>query len=74
MTQFAHQIATKALGGEVYVSMMRDPAEGSITYTVAYTFGSARTKWLSRHRFQTIDQAQAGAITLADFLGAEFRG
>ena len=69
----APQIATRALGGEVRVSTMRDPTDGSIRYAVAYSFGSAGTKWLSHHRFQDVDQAQAGAITLADFLGAVVR-
>lgn len=69
----AHQIATKALGGEVYISAMRDRADGAVSYAVAYRFGTGGTKWLCAHRFQNVDQAQAGAVTLADFLGCEVR-
>jgi hypothetical protein len=68
-----HQIATKAIGGEVHVATLRDPADGSTKYVVGYSFGSAGAKWLSRHRFPDIGQAEAGALILADFLGAEYR-
>lgn len=73
MTEFAHQIATKAAGGEVYVSSLRDPGDGTITYVVAYRFGSSGTKWLCSHRFESVDLAEAGAITLSSFLGCEVR-
>ena len=69
----ADQIATKALGGTVGITLLRDPADGSIRYAVAYSFGSSGTKWVSRHRFQTIEQVEAGCLALADFLGAEYR-
>ena len=70
----AHQIATKAAGGEVYISTLRDPTDGNLSYVVGYSFGDhGPPKWLSRHRFQSVDQAEAGAITLADFLSAEYR-
>jgi hypothetical protein len=67
----AHQIATRALGGTVSIAIVRDPADGSIRHCVAYQ--SRAAQWLSRHRFQDVGQAEAGAITLADFLGAEYR-
>lgn len=70
----AHQIATKALGGEVFITTLRDPTDGSTKYAIGYSFGNAGTKWLSCHRFPDHEQAQAGALTLADFLGAEYRG
>jgi hypothetical protein len=73
MTRMAHQIATRAIGGGVRISLVRDPADGSTRYAVAYTFGSAGTRWLCRHHFLEISQAEAGALTLADFLGAEYR-
>lgn len=66
----AHQIASRALGAIVFVSTIRDPADG-LRFAVAYECGP--TKWLSRHRFQTVEQAEAGALSLADFLGAEVR-
>jgi hypothetical protein len=69
----AHQIATKALGGEVYVTSVPDVSDGTITYVIAYAFGHGGTKWLSRHKFQSIEQAEAGALALSDFLGAEYR-
>jgi hypothetical protein len=69
----AHQIATRAFGGEVFVTQIRDASGGPTTYAVAYRFGSAGTKWLSRHRWQDIGQCEAGAMTLSDFLGAEMR-
>ena len=75
MTPFPHQIATRAVGGKVYVSSLRDPCDGSTSYVIAYSFGHhAGPKWLSSHRFQSVDQAEAGALILADFLGAEYRG
>jgi hypothetical protein len=65
-----HQIATRAIGGVVSIAIVRDPADGSIRHCVAYQ--SAAAQWLSRHRFQDVGQAEAGAITLSDFLGAEY--
>jgi len=74
MTDLAHQIATKAIGGEVYVTSVRDLSDGTVAYVVAYALGhSGGPKWLSRHRFPDVDAATAGAITLADFLGCEVR-
>jgi len=68
-----HQIATKAIGGKVYVSPLRDPSDGSTRYAVVYTFGAGDTTWISRHRFLDLAQCEAGCLALADFLGAEFR-
>jgi hypothetical protein len=48
-----------------------DPADGTARYAVSYQSG--RTEWLSRHRFPDVDQADAGALVLGDFLGAEVR-
>jgi hypothetical protein len=67
-----HQIATRAIGGIVSIATVRDPADGSIRHCVTYQ-SRAAAQWLSRHRFQDVSQAEAGAITLADFLGAEYR-
>jgi hypothetical protein len=67
----AHQIATKAIGGTVSVTVIRDPADGTPRYAVSYE--SRAEQWLSRHRFHDVSQADAGALTLADFLGAEVR-
>jgi hypothetical protein len=71
MSLTSHQIATRALGGTVHVTIIRDPADGAARYAVAY--GSRGNQWLSRHRFPDVAQADAGALTLADFLGAEVR-
>jgi hypothetical protein len=71
MTENAHQIATRVVGGSVSVAVVRDPAEGSTKFTVVYE--SRAFFWQSRHRFQEIEHAQAGARTLSDFLGAELR-
>jgi hypothetical protein len=68
---FPHQIATRAIGGTVSVTTVRDPADGATRFAVAYD--SRGEQWLSRHRFHDISQADAGALTLADFLGAEVR-
>jgi hypothetical protein len=35
--------------------------------------GAGATNWLSRHRFPDLAQAEAGALALSDFLGAEYR-
>lgn len=66
-----HQIISRALNATVFVSVIRDPGEGTSEYSVAYESGAVR--WLSRHRFQTVEQAEAGCLTLSDFLGAEYR-
>jgi hypothetical protein len=72
MSLLAHQIATRAIGGTVSVTVVRDPADGLARYAVAYESRSDR--WLSRHRFQDIAQAEAGGLALSDFLGCEYRG
>jgi hypothetical protein len=71
MTDMPHQIITKALGAEVHVAVIRETSDGTVRHAVAYESGSRR--WLSRHRFPDHEQAQAGALTLADVLGAEYR-
>jgi len=71
MTETAHQIATRVAGGTVFVTTLRDPSDGAARFVVAYQ--SRGDQWLSRHRFQTIEEAQAGALSLSDFLGAEYR-
>lgn len=68
----AHQIATRAIGGTVSTAIIRDPTDGSARFSVIYQ--SRASFWQSRHRFHAEDQAQAAAITLGEFLGAEFRG
>jgi hypothetical protein len=70
--RIAHQIATRVIGGTVSIAIVRDPADGSARYTISYE--SRADRWLSRHRFPDIAQAEASALTLSDFLGAEFRG
>lgn len=72
MTLLAHQIATRAIGGTVSVTVIRDPADGLARYAVSYE--SRGDRWLSRHRFQDIAQAEAGGLALSDFLGCEYRG
>lgn len=74
MTAMPHQIATKAIGGKVYVAPMRDPSDGTTKFAVAYTFGSVGAIWVSRHRFPELAQAEAGCLALSDFLGAQFCG
>lgn len=71
MTDWPHQIATRAIGGTVYVTGVRDPASGLTAFTVCYE--SHGERWLSRHRFQDVSLADAGALALADFLGCEVR-
>jgi hypothetical protein len=66
-----HQAITRAIGGEVSITIIRDPADGSIRHCVSYQ--SRASQWLSRHRFQDVGQAEAGGITLAEFLGADYR-
>jgi hypothetical protein len=70
-SRIAHQIATRAVGGMISVTVIRDPADGTARYAVSYE--SRGDQWLSRHRFPDIAQAEAGALALADFLGAEYR-
>jgi hypothetical protein len=74
MTEQAHQIATRAIGGTVSVITVRDPADGSARYAVAYKNRGGRQPWLSKHRFPDVAQADAGALRLADFLGCEVCG
>ena len=71
MTAMPHQTITRVLGGTVGVTVIRDPADGAAKYAVSYE--SRGEQWLSRHRFHDVAQADAGALTLADFLGAEVR-
>jgi hypothetical protein len=60
----AHQIATRAIGGTVSITIIRDPADGSARYAVSYESRGGR--WLSRHRFQDITQAEAGGLSSYD--------
>jgi hypothetical protein len=71
MTDMPHQIITRALGATVSVVVIRDPADGTARHAVSYESGASY--WLSRHRFPDVAQAEAGCLTLADFLGAEMR-
>jgi hypothetical protein len=71
MKGLAHEIATKAIGGTVSIATVRHPGDGSACFAVSYE--SRAIHWLSRHRFQDLSQADAGAVTLADFLGAQLR-
>jgi hypothetical protein len=66
-----HQIATRAIGGTVSVTTVRDPSDGLSRFAVMYQ--SRADQWLSRHRFPDVAQADAGALVLSDFLGAEYR-
>lgn len=65
------QIISRAVGGTVSVASIRDPADGSVRFTVIYQ--SRALFWQTRHRFQEVEHAEAGALALADFLGAEVR-
>jgi hypothetical protein len=71
VTDMPHQIITKAIGATVSVLVIRDPADGASRHAVSYECGV--THWVSRHLFEDIAQAEAGCLTLADFLGAEAR-
>jgi hypothetical protein len=71
MTEMPHQLITRAIGAKIKVMAIRDPADGITTHGVSYE--SAGTRWISRHRFHDVTQADAAALTLADFLGAEVR-
>ncbi|MCK1517281.1 hypothetical protein IVB22_33215 [Bradyrhizobium sp. 190] len=73
MTDMPHQVITRAIGGTVSVTIIRDPADGAARYAVSYENRGGAQRWLSKHRFPDVDQADAGALTLADFLGAEVR-
>ena len=67
----AAELASAAIGATVHVGAVHDPADGSTRFAVAYE--SKATRWSSRHRFPEVGQAEAGAVTLADYLGAEVR-
>jgi hypothetical protein len=67
----AHEIATRAIGGTVSVAIIRDHSDGTAHFSVCYE--SRASYWLSRHRFPELCSAQAGALALAEFLGAELR-
>jgi hypothetical protein len=67
----AVDIATQVIGGTVGIAVIRDPADGSSKFTVYYQ--SRATYWQSKHRFQELEHAQAGALALSDFIGAELR-
>lgn len=64
------QIISRAVGGSVTVASIRDPADGSLKFTVCYS--NRATYWQSRP-FTEIEHAQAGVLALAEFLGAEVR-
>jgi hypothetical protein len=68
MIDMPHQIATKAIGGNVYVAALRDPADGTTRFAPAYTFKGG-APWVSRHRFQEMMQAEAGCLALVEFVG-----
>lgn len=71
MMPMAHQSATRAAGGTISVFVLRDRADGTERHAVAYdSFGE---RWLSRHQFSDQDQANAAAVVLGEFLGAEVR-
>jgi hypothetical protein len=65
-------IISRAVGAQVYVTNVRDFTDGTIKYAIAYE--SRGDRWLSKHRFHEPAQAEAGALTLADWLGCEVRG
>lgn len=67
----AVQIATRTAGGVVSIAPVRNLVDGGTTYAVSYS--SRATYWLSRHKFEEPAQAEDGARTLAEFLGAELR-
>lgn len=71
MPLFAHQIATRAAGGTVRVLTIRDRADGTEQFAVAYdSFGE---RWLSGLRFGEQSAADAAASVLGEFIGAERR-
>jgi hypothetical protein len=59
------------LGGTVSVTINLDPADSTVRY--AMSDEGAAMRLLSRGGFAEIGQAEADAVTLADFLGAEAR-
>ncbi|MBB4375613.1 hypothetical protein GGD61_000237 [Bradyrhizobium sp. SBR1B] len=71
MTPSAAEIASRIIGARVFVQEVRDPSDGSTTFAVVY--GSEARRWTSRHRFDEVDQANAAATVLADWLCAEVR-
>jgi hypothetical protein len=73
MTSMPHQAASKALGAVVLVAIIRDTSDGTVVHAVTYESGGS-TRWLSRHRFLDVELAEAGALVLADFLGARYAG
>lgn len=71
MARFAHQIATRAAGGTIRVLTIRDRADGTEQYAVAYdSFGE---RWLSALRYDDASTADAAAAVLGEFIGAEKR-
>ena len=64
----AHQIATRVVGGSVSVVLIRDPSDGAVRHGVRYISGVL--EWTSRHCFQELEHAAAGADVLSDFLGS----
>jgi hypothetical protein len=70
---FAHQIATRALGGTVYVVTLRSPSGEGVSHAVAYENRGGTQRWISKHRFPDVTQCDAGCLVLADWLGAEVR-
>ncbi|MBR1154179.1 hypothetical protein [Bradyrhizobium sp. JYMT SZCCT0428] len=73
MTLMTHQKITRAIGGTVYVTIVRDPANGELKYVVSYANRGGLQPWLSKHHFPDIAQAEAGCLALSDFLGARYR-
>ncbi|MGY4476350.1 hypothetical protein [Bradyrhizobium sp. USDA 3364] len=69
MSSKIQQTISRAVGGSVAIASIRDPADGTVKFTVTYS--SRATYWQSRHRFTEVEHAQAGALALSDFLGAE---
>ena len=66
-----HQIATRAIGATVFITSIRDPADGTAKYAVTYKSGVVR--WLSERRFSDPAQAEAAGRVLSEFLGASYR-
>ena len=71
LTDMPHQIATRAIGATVFVTSIRDPADGTAKYSVTYQ--SRAVRWLSERRFSDAAQAEAAGRILSEFLGASFR-
>ena len=68
---FADQIAARALRGTVSICLVRDPRDGTFKHGVRYQH--AGEDWISRCQFIDVDMANAAALTLSDYLGAEYR-